>query len=122
MVDAWFAGFNPSQVAVVWMGFDHPRSLGGQETGGHAALPIWIQYMEKVLHGTPDKPYSAPDGVVSIKINLQTGARASDDEGGLYEYFYQETPPVEEGPEPFMGIVPDADAKAGDQPQPDLLF
>ena len=121
-VDAWFAGFNPSQVAVVWMGFDHPRSLGGQETGGHAALPIWIQYMEKVLHGTPDKSYSAPDGVVSIKINLQTGARASDDEGGLYEYFYQETPPVEEGPEPFMGIVPDADAKAGDQPQPDLLF
>ena len=48
-VDAWFAGFDPTQVAVAWIGFDQPRSLGGTETGGHAALPIWIRYMSSAL-------------------------------------------------------------------------
>ena len=42
-IDAWFAGFNPTQVAITWIGFDQPRSLGKDETGGKAALPIWIR-------------------------------------------------------------------------------
>jgi penicillin-binding protein 1A len=117
-VDAWFAGFNPAQVAVAWVGFDQPRPLGSQETGGHAALPIWISYMEKALHGIPDMPYQVPGGVVSVKINPQSGLRAREDEGGLYEYFYQESLPPEssgEAGEP-------AGAKAGEELQPDQLF
>ena len=41
-VDAWFCGFNASQVGVAWIGFDQPKTLGANETGGVAALPIWI--------------------------------------------------------------------------------
>lgn len=92
-VDGWFAGFNPKQVAIAWIGFDQPRTLGGQETGGRAALPMWINYMAKALSGVPDVPYPVPDGVVSIKINPATGAQANEDESGIYESFYREFPP-----------------------------
>lgn len=92
-VDGWFAGYNPKQVAVAWIGYDQPKSLGGQETGGRAALPMWIGYMSKVLRGSPDLPYTAPSGVVSLKINPATGEQMREDESGIYEYFYQEFPP-----------------------------
>jgi penicillin-binding protein 1A len=92
-VDAWFAGYNPKQVGVAWIGYDQPKSLGGQETGGRAALPMWISYMSKVLRGSPDLPYAVPEGVVSIKINPVTGEQAREDESGIYDYFYQEYPP-----------------------------
>ncbi len=94
-IDTWFAGFNPKQVAVVWMGYDKPQSLGATETGGSAALPIWIKYMASALKGTPDVPLNEPDGVNSIRINLKTGAKANEDETGFYEYFYEEYPPPE---------------------------
>ena len=55
--DAWFAGYNPDTVGVVWMGFDQPRSLGSSETGGGAALPIWMDYMR---HALKDKPVVEP--------------------------------------------------------------
>jgi penicillin-binding protein 1A len=96
LVDAWFAGFNPKQVAIVWIGFDQPRTLGNQETGGHAALPMWINYMGKVLQGVPDEPYPVPEGVVQAKINPLTGLRTGEGESGLFEYFYQEFLPPEE--------------------------
>ncbi|MEN6628140.1 MAG: penicillin-binding protein 1A, partial [Sulfuricella sp.] len=50
-VDAWFTGFNAKLVAIAWIGFDQPRSLGGAETGAQAALPIWMSYMGKALNG-----------------------------------------------------------------------
>ncbi len=53
--DAWFAGYTPDLVAVAWVGFDQPRSLGGSETGGAAALPIWINFMATALDGLPEK-------------------------------------------------------------------
>ncbi len=118
-MDAWFAGYNPTQVAIAWIGFDQPRSLGGQETGGHAALPMWIRYMSEALHGTPDQPYPVPDGISSIKINPATGQRVSDSDGGLYEYFYSEFPP----PEATSDNVPETgSAKTGEELQPDQLY
>ena len=92
-IDAWFAGFNPKQVAIVWIGFDQPRTLGRDETGGKAALPIWIRYMATALNGVPDVPYSVPDGVMKVKIDGLTGTLINEDEDGIYEYFYQENPP-----------------------------
>ncbi|MFM8812809.1 MAG: penicillin-binding protein 1A [Methylophilaceae bacterium] len=91
-VDAWFAGYNPKHVAVVWMGYDQPRTLGS-ETGGSAALPIWINYMATALKDIAQEIPSMPDGVTQIKINLSNGRRANDNEGGLYEYFFVEYPP-----------------------------
>lgn len=61
--DAWFAGYHPKIAAVVWMGFDKPRSLGGGETGGGLSLPIWINYMAKALQGVPDGVRTVPEGV-----------------------------------------------------------
>lgn len=96
-IDTWFAGFNPKKVAVVWMGYDKPQSLGGTETGGSAALPIWIKYMSSALKGISDVDLAPPEGVSSIRINLKSGNRAHEDESGFYEYFYQEYPPPEKG-------------------------
>lgn len=96
-IDTWFAGFNPKKVAIVWMGYDKPQSLGNTETGGSAALPIWIKYMSSALRGIPDVDLTPPIGVSSIRINLKTGNRANEDESGFYEYFYQEYPPPEKG-------------------------
>jgi penicillin-binding protein 1A len=91
--DAWFAGFNPKQVAVTWIGFDQPRSLGKDETGGKAALPIWIHYMSTALKGMPDLPYKVPTGVTKIKVSSYSGGRVGEYDEGIYEYFYHETPP-----------------------------
>jgi penicillin-binding protein 1A len=124
LVDAWFAGFNPKQVAVVWIGFDQPRTLGNQETGGHAALPIWISYMGKVLQGVPDEPYPVPDGVVQAKINPLTGLRTGDGESGLFEYFYQEYLPPEESSNESNVLGGEESAARGtlDTGQQDQLF
>ncbi|MCK6426592.1 MAG: PBP1A family penicillin-binding protein [Burkholderiaceae bacterium] len=62
-VDAWFAGFQPGLVAVVWLGYDEPRSLGSRETGGGLALPVWIAYMTQALRGVPVAVAAAPAGV-----------------------------------------------------------
>ncbi|MEY4564306.1 MAG: hypothetical protein RLZZ618_3583 [Pseudomonadota bacterium] len=60
-VDAWFAGFQPSVVAVVWIGYDTPRSLGARESGGGLALPIWIDFMRQALLPVPSPlPNPAP--------------------------------------------------------------
>ena len=64
-LDAWFGGYNAELAAVTWVGFDQPKSLGRNETGGAVALPIWIRYMAAVLPGTPEVPLQAPQGVVS---------------------------------------------------------
>ncbi|MEO8153764.1 MAG: PBP1A family penicillin-binding protein [Rhizobacter sp.] len=64
--DAWFAGFQPSVAAVVWMGYDSPRSLGARESGGGLSLPIWIDYMRQALQGVSVQEPEAPEGVVQV--------------------------------------------------------
>ncbi|AUL45598.1 penicillin-binding protein [Bordetella trematum] len=64
--DAWFSGYNPDLVATAWLGFDQPRSLGARETGGGLALPIWLDYMQDVLKGTPEiKQRPRPEGLLA---------------------------------------------------------
>lgn len=63
--DAWFAGWHDSLVAAVWIGYDTPRSLGSNETGGGLALPVWIEYMQPILSAVPESPApQAPEGLV----------------------------------------------------------
>jgi penicillin-binding protein 1A len=63
-VDAWFAGFQPGLATAVWVGYDKPRSLGGGESGGRIALPIWIDYMGAALKSTPvAQPPAVPEGL-----------------------------------------------------------
>jgi penicillin-binding protein 1A len=65
-IDTWFAGFQPTQVAIVWIGYDTPRKLGDNETGGGLALPIWVDYMKHALNGVPVSQYPTPAGVVNV--------------------------------------------------------
>ncbi|MEK7697162.1 MAG: hypothetical protein AAB346_03390, partial [Pseudomonadota bacterium] len=58
--DAWFSGFNADLIATAWLGFDQPGPLGRGETGGRAALPIWMDYMRVALDGVPEKPLLPP--------------------------------------------------------------
>lgn len=62
-IDAWFAGFHPTLTAVVWFGYDNPRSLGSSETGGGLSLPIWISYMQQALQGVPVVTLEPPEGI-----------------------------------------------------------
>ena len=63
-MDAWFAGYQPSLTAIVWIGYDTPRKLGDRETGGGLSLPIWIKFMETALRGIPVQEPTAPEGLV----------------------------------------------------------
>ena len=65
-IDTWFAGYQPTVAAVVWMGYDTPRSLGDRETGGGLSLPVWISFMETALKGVAVTEPSAPAGVVNV--------------------------------------------------------
>jgi penicillin-binding protein 1A len=94
-IDAWFSGFNAKLVAVAWIGFDTPANLGPNETGGQAALPIWMSYAGKVLKGVPETELTPPSGIVAVNINPATGLRETDGHSRTTEYFYAEsTPPV----------------------------
>ncbi|HWW04191.1 penicillin-binding protein 1A [Collimonas sp.] len=64
--DGWFAGYQNSLVAVAWMGYDQPKSLGSREFGAQLALPIWVEYMGRALRGVPQYQMPMPDGVTTI--------------------------------------------------------
>ena len=64
-VDAWFSGYTPQLVGVAWLGYDQPKSLGSRETGGGAALPIWLGYMTNALKAFPEeKRAPMPEGLI----------------------------------------------------------
>lgn len=63
-MDAWFAGFHPTLVGIVWIGYDTPKKLGSNETGGGLSLPVWIDFMAHALKGAPDAELTVPEGVV----------------------------------------------------------
>ncbi len=71
--DAWFNGYTQSNVATAWIGFDDFSPLGNSETGGVAALPMWIEFMRVALKDTPETPLEIPEGIVKAFINPETG-------------------------------------------------
>jgi penicillin-binding protein 1A len=76
--DAWFIGYTPSILAGVWMGYDDvDLPLGAGETGGHAACPVWLYFMEDYLRGTPVEAFPIPADIVFAKVSAGGPARAS---------------------------------------------
>jgi penicillin-binding protein 1A len=65
-VDAWFCGYQMTVAGCAWIGFDQPRKLGDKETGGAAALPIWIGYMSRALKNVPIQTPEMPEGLVTF--------------------------------------------------------
>ena len=102
-VDAWFCGYQLTIAGCAWVGFDQPRTLGSGETGGAAALPIWIGTMETALQGVPQGTQPAPEDVVAVDVT-------SNRKGGSgKEYFFRGQVPASIEPEP-----PDSGNKAVD--------
>jgi penicillin-binding protein 1B len=69
--DAWFVGFTPELLTVVWVGLDDNQPLG--LSGSQAALPVWTTFMMRALAGRPNLSFEAPDGVVFVDIDRDTG-------------------------------------------------
>ncbi|UZE95642.1 penicillin-binding protein 1A [Alkalimarinus alittae] len=95
--DAWFSGFNTETQTTVWVGFDQPTTLGRREYGATAALPIWIDYMRVALANTPSANMKQPEGIVTVKINTETGALAkAGEKNTIFEIFRKENAPQPE--------------------------
>jgi penicillin-binding protein 1A len=94
--DAWFCGYNPSLVAVAWVGFDKLEPLGRGETGGVAALPMWIDYMGSALGGRGIQKREQPEGLVTVRIDPATGLLADSGQAdAIFETFRADLVPLE---------------------------
>lgn len=109
--DAWFSGYNGEVAATAWVGFDQAQTLGDKETGGRAALPMWIEYMRYALKGVPQTKLSRPAGMVTVKIDPESGLLArSGDRKAIFETFTQDTVP-----ERYAETVPVVEQVNGDE-------
>ena len=106
--DAWFIGYTPSLLASVWVGFDDKASLGKDETGARAALPIWLYFMTEALKDMPIEQFTVPEGIILKRVSLETGLPALDsDRETIIEAFLDgtstgELKSEEEGLTPFV--------------------
>jgi len=96
--DAWFIGFDPDITVGVWMGFDEKKSLGGDEQGAKAALPMWREFMEGYIAGRPDKDhppqFTAPGNIVFLSVDKSNGAvMLPETPGSITEAFISGTQP-----------------------------
>jgi penicillin-binding protein 1A len=87
--DAWFSGFNSEIVGIAWVGFDDDsRSLGAGEEGSRTALPMWIDFMATAIGGTEEAPLKQPSGIVTVRIEKDTGLLASaGSKDAMFEIF-----------------------------------
>ena len=113
-IDTWFAGFQPTLAAVVWMGFDTPKNLGDRETGGGLSLPIWIDFMSYALKGVPITDYQPPEGIVNLGgewyyDEYAKGAGVSS--VGLRDAAAPHTDPQAPAPGAPISVLPPADEK-----------
>ncbi len=93
--DAWFAGYNRDLVATAWVGFDDSSSLGAGETGASAALPIWASFMGKALNGVPERDLPQPEGLVTVRIDPETGlVTSADNSRAMFETFRADAVPA----------------------------
>jgi penicillin-binding protein 1A len=94
--NAWFIGFTPDLVVGVWVGFDDNSPLGRTETGGRAAIPIWLEFMTAATMNTPIRDFAAPEGIVFAFVDPESGKLADPNRaGGSYEPFLSGKEPNE---------------------------
>jgi len=118
--DAWFSGFNLELVTTAWVGFDKLKPLGARETGGRAALPVWMEFMAAALEGIPERTMEQPAGMVTVRIDAATGLLAgADSREAVFETFRSDRVPkrvAEAGP------VPGSPAEGGTPTAPEQIF
>lgn len=96
--DTWFSGYTMDWVASAWVGFDDNLPLGNSETGGRAALPIWLDFMRVAHQGLPVRDFEVPPGIVQVRIDPETGLLAGNSRPGRLEPFLEGTAPTAEAP------------------------
>ena len=79
--DVWFVGFSPDLALGCYMGYDQPRSLGAQATGGAIIAPLFKDFMAEALKDQPNVPFRIPPGIRLVRVNLETGQRAQPGDG-----------------------------------------
>jgi penicillin-binding protein 1A len=93
--DTWFMGFTHDLATGVWLGYDvNETPLGRYETGGHASLPIWLEYTAKALESRPQPEFVAPAGVVEVRMDPETGKAVPEEARGVLAAFKQGTEPL----------------------------
>ena len=100
LFDAWFVGFTKDLVTGVWIGYDtYEVPMDLYQTGGHAALPIWLDFMYRALKGIPQGPFEPPNANIAwVEIDPETGKRATErTRNPLKEAYIVGTEPAEEG-------------------------
>ena len=113
--DAWFSGFNGDLVTSVWVGFDDYSSLGRRETGASAALPVWVDFMGKALEGRPERLPEEPRGMVTVRIDAETGKRVTHrTQRAIFETFTQDQLP-------HLGVE-ERSGPSRDEVTPDQIF
>jgi|CXWL01.1.fsa_nt_gi penicillin-binding protein 1A len=97
--DAWFIGYTPTLVVGVWVGFDDLRTIGETESGAHAALPIWIDFMKEALKNEPAAAFEIPDEIQFVKVDPATGMLSSEmGAEGVVESFAKGSEPTQSAP------------------------
>ncbi len=115
--DIWFIGFSPDLALGCYMGYDTPRSLGSQATGGAIIAPLFKDFMAEALKDQPNVPFRVPPGIRLVRVDLKTGQRAqSGDDKVIVESFKPGTEPNGES-QVIMGVGV-AGSGAGDTPTP----
>ncbi|HWU00995.1 MAG TPA: PBP1A family penicillin-binding protein [Terriglobales bacterium] len=96
--DVWFIGFSPDLAAGVYLGFDTPRSLGKQATGGLLSAPVFRDFMIEALKDKPATPFRVPGGVRLVRVDYKTGQRSTGNDEGpvILEAFKPGTEPTGE--------------------------
>ena len=98
--DAWFIGYTPNLATAVWVGFDDIRTLGETESGAHAALPIWLEFMQAALPLVPPTPFEIPEDIRYARVDPRSGLLAPDQsDQGIVEVFNKGAEPTESAPE-----------------------
>ncbi len=125
--DAWFGGFNSDLATIVWVGYDDDLPLGPGEEGSRTALPIWVEYSRIALDGLPNHEMPMPEGIVTQKINRETGCPARAGETNtMFEVFRVGSVPecedVEELPSVFDSIEEDPIDGEEEEEEPESLF
>jgi len=109
--DAWFIGFSPDIVVGIYIGYDKPRNLGRNATGGHLAAPVARDFMKLALADKPAIPFRVPAGIKLIRVDAKSGMRAGPGDSGrtILEAFKPGTAP----PDNYSVIgVADADGRS----------
>ncbi len=115
--DAWFGGFNGDLASIVWVGYDDDLPLGPGEEGSRTALPIWIEFMRVALDGVPENQMPAPDGIVSVRIDRDTGCPArAGQQNAIFEIFREDLVPVCETVEEVPDIFNDTSGPDDTEP------